>query len=134
VSLAQAVFERWLADPRLTKLVPPGHVFTGRAAGDVQLPYGVILVSVAAGALHTTHVAVQNMRVELAAWFEESAPASRLLEEWRRNFHRQSFSNGDQRCLLMQSVDERVVPEDSRGWKAVAVYSALYERPAADSA
>lgn len=132
MSLAQAVFERWLADPRMTGLVPPGRLFTGRAAGDVDRPYGVIVVSAADGALHTTHVAVQRMRVELTAWFEESAPASRLLEEWRRSYHRQSFSDGDQRCVLMQCIDERTVPEDSRGWKAVAVFSALYERRAAE--
>ncbi len=133
MSLAQAIFERWLADPRLTDLVPPGRVFTGRAAGDVDVPYGLIVVSTAAGALHTTHVDVQTMRVELAAWFEESAPASRMLEEWRRNYHRQNFPAGDERCLLMQCVDESLVAEESRGWKAVAVYRALHERPTTES-
>ena len=117
----------------MTDLVPPDHLYTGRAAGDVDRPYGVITVTVADGALHTTHVAVQNMRVELSAWFEEPAPASRLLEEWRRSFDRQSFSDSPQHCLLMQCIDERTVPEDDRGWKAMAVYSALYERPAAES-
>ena len=133
MSLAQAVFERWLADPRLTDLVPPQRLYTGRAAGDVDRPYAVITVSGVDGALHTTHVAIQNTRVELSAWFAEPAPASRLLEEWRRSYDRQSFADGDQRCLLMQCVDERTIPEDGRGWKAVAVYHALYERRAAES-
>ena len=133
MSLAQAVYERWLADSGLTDLVPAGRVYTGRAAGDAQRPYAVIEVSAIGTALHTTHVAVQNLRVELTAWFDEPSPASQLLDEWRRRYDRRSFAAGAQRCLRMQCVEERMIPEADRGWKAVAVYSALCERPAPGS-
>lgn len=133
MSLAQAVYERWLADSALTDLVPAGRVYSGRAAGDAERPYAVIEVSAIGAALHTTHVGVQNLRVELTGWFDEPVPASQLLNEWRRRYDRQSFAAGAQRCLLMQCVDERTIPETDRGWKAVAVYSALCERPAPGS-
>lgn len=133
MSLVQAIFERWLADPRMTALVPAGRVFTGRAAGDADRPYAVIAASTAESALNTTHATIQKVRVELTAWFEEHASAGQLLEELRRGYDRQSFADGADRCLLMQCEEEQITPEDNRGWKVVAVYRALHRRAVAES-
>lgn len=131
MSLLEAIYKRWLSEPRLTALVPAGQVYTGRAAGDAVRPYAVIVGASAQSAVNTTHATVQKVRVELTAWFEDHASAGRLLEEVRRGYERQSFAAGDERCLLMQCEEERISADEDRGWRAIAVYRALHQRAAA---
>lgn len=130
MSLVQAIYERWQADPRLTALIPPERVYSGRAAGDAVLPYGVIREVPGAGTRHTTHVAIESAAIELTAWSDDPRLARALLDEWRRVFERQAFSAGCERCLLMQAEAAHVLADDQHGWQAAARYRVLVERPA----
>jgi hypothetical protein len=128
VSLAQAIYERWLQAPRLIALVPGDRVFTGRAAGDVAIPYAVIAGLGAQSSVRTTHTTVDSARFEIAGWVDEHAAARLLLDELRHTYDRQGFAVENDRCLLMQLEEERITPEGDCGWRAVAVYRALHER------
>lgn len=131
MSLARAIYERWQADGRLAQLVPGARVFSGRAAGDVTLPYAVITEMETQRGMHTTHSAIETARFEFSAWVEQLADARRLLEELRRCYDRQSFVFGAVRCLLMQSEEERIAPEENGCWRAMAIYRMTHERAAA---
>ncbi|MBL9124450.1 MAG: DUF3168 domain-containing protein [Planctomycetaceae bacterium] len=130
MSLVQAIYERWQADPRLTALIPPARVYSGRAAGDAVRPYAVIGEAPGAAARHTTHVAIESVAIELTAWSDDPRLARALLDEWRRVFERQAFPAGGARCLLMQAEMARVIAPDDSGWQAAARYRVLVERPA----
>lgn len=130
VGLAETIYERWLAEPRLLALAPAERVFTGRAAGECRRPYAVITGLGVQPACRTTHSAIDSARLEIAAWVEEHALARRLLDQLRQTFDRQAFAVEQDRCLMMQLDDERITAEADQGWRAVAVFHALCERAA----
>lgn len=128
MELEQAIHERWASDHQLTALVPAERFVTGRAEGLDQLPYVILQIPQRRTQINTTRSAIEETRVEFDVRTASHQEATKILEQLRRRFHRQSFPLVEGNCLVMQHDLDRWTAEEDGVWCAVAAYTMLNHR------
>ena len=125
MSLERAIHERWVSYRPLERRVPSLRVFSGIAAGDVELPYATVNRTKATISERTTDNEIDEVLLRFDVWTSVLDEAQEIDAAIHERFEGVQFEFDGGRCLAMTLIRRDQQQEPQGSWRLSSDYQVI---------
>jgi len=127
MSLEQAIHNRWATDGTLSALLPAGRLFTGRAEGELELPYAVLERQETKPSLRTSSgTTIDEVQLRITIWSVDLDTAQSVAAAVEQRFDGADFTLFAAVRLMRRTNRREQIDADGR-WRVELDFRAIEE-------